>query len=63
VFSLPVDMVKTRLQVSSKNADGKVLYTGSLDCFSKTIKNDGFFSLWKGFMPYFLKIGPHTVLT
>ena len=23
----------------------------------------GFFSLWKGFTPYYFRLGPHTVLT
>ena len=27
------------------------------------IKNEGFFSLWKGFTPYYFRLGPHTVLT
>ena len=29
----------------------------------KTIKAEGFFSLWKGFTPYYARLGPHTVLT
>lgn len=29
----------------------------------KTISKEGFFSLWKGFTPYFARLGPHTVLT
>lgn len=29
----------------------------------KLIKNEGVFALWKGFTPYFLRIGPHTILT
>lgn len=30
---------------------------------AKVIKNEGFFSLWKGFTPYYFRLGPHTVLT
>ena len=30
---------------------------------AKVIKNVGFFSLWKGFTPYYFRLGPHTVLT
>ena len=29
----------------------------------KVLRNEGFFSLWKGFTPYYARIGPHTVLT
>ena len=29
----------------------------------QVIKNEGFFSLWKGFTPYYFRLGPHTVLT
>merc|ERR1712233_58678 len=28
----------------------------------KIIKNEGVLSLWSGFMPYYLRLGPHTVL-
>lgn len=27
------------------------------------IANEGVLSLWKGFFPYFSRLGPHTVLT
>ena len=35
----------------------------SFDCFVKLVKNEGVFALWKGFTPYFLRIGPHTIFT
>lgn len=56
VTSLPLDIVKTRLQ----NAKGKL---NGADVFKEIIKIDGPLGLWKGFIPYFLRIGPHTVLT
>jgi len=62
VCSLPVDLTKTRLQMM-KVVDGKPEYTGAIDCMVKAIKNEGVLSLWKGFTPYFLKVGPHTILT
>jgi len=58
VVSLPVDQIKTRLQ-TMKGAE----YGGVGDVLSKTIRNEGVLSLWKGFMPYFLRLGPHTVFT
>jgi len=62
VASMPVDIVKTRIQ-SMRIVDGKPEYTGGLDVLNKVIRNEGVFALWKGFTPYFMRIGPHTVLT
>lgn len=56
IASMPVDIVKTRVQKSS----GK---TNALNIFLGVIKNEGVFSLWKGFTPYYARLGPHTVLT
>ncbi|KAL1482563.1 hypothetical protein MTO96_033708, partial [Rhipicephalus appendiculatus] len=33
------------------------------DVLTKVVRNEGFFSLWKGFTPYYARLGPHTVLT
>lgn len=60
--SMPVDIAKTRLQ-SMKVVDGKPQYKGTIDVLAKVIKNEGFFCLWRGFTPYYARIGPHTVLT
>ena len=38
-------------------------YKGVVDVFGKIIKNEGVLSLWSGFWPYYLRLGPHTVLT
>jgi len=62
IASMPVDIAKTRLQ-SMKYTDGKPEYKGAFDVLSKVVKNEGFFSLWKGFTPYYFRLGPHTVLT
>jgi len=62
IASMPVDIAKTRLQ-SMKFVDGKPEYKGAFDVLSKVVKKEGFFSLWKGFTPYYFRLGPHTVLT
>ena len=62
IVSMPVDIAKTRLQQMSK-LHGMMEYRGTMDCLIKIIHNEGVFSLWKGFLPYFLRLGPHTVLT
>jgi len=33
------------------------------DVLVKVVGKEGFFSLWKGFTPYYARLGPHTVLT
>ena len=38
-------------------------YSGCVDCVTKLIRSEGFFALWKGFTPYFFRLGPHTILT
>ncbi|KAI5753988.1 hypothetical protein M8J77_004818 [Diaphorina citri] len=62
VASMPVDIAKTRIQ-NMKTIDGKPEFKGAFDVLGKVIKQEGVLALWKGFMPYFLRIGPHTVLT
>jgi len=62
IASMPVDIAKTRLQ-SMKYIDGKPEYKGAFDVLAKVVKKEGFFSLWKGFTPYYFRLGPHTVLT
>lgn len=60
--SIPLDSAKTRVQ-NMKVINGVPEYTGMLDALRKTAARDGFFSLWRGFTPYFLRLGPHTILT
>lgn len=60
--SMPVDIAKTRIQ-NMKYIDGKPEYKGAFDVLFKVIRKEGFFSLWKGFTPYYARLGPHTVLT
>lgn len=60
--SMPVDIAKTRIQ-NMRIINGKPEYSGALDVLGKVIRNEGIFSLWKGFTPYYARLGPHTVLT
>lgn len=60
--SMPVDIAKTRIQ-NMKIIDGKPEYRGALDVFVRVIRQEGIFALWKGFTPYYFRLGPHTVLT
>ncbi|XP_014675883.1 PREDICTED: mitochondrial 2-oxoglutarate/malate carrier protein-like [Priapulus caudatus] len=60
--SMPVDIAKTRVQ-NMKVINGVPEYRGAIDVLVKVVRNEGFFSLWKGFTPYYARLGPHTVLT
>lgn len=62
IASMPTDIAKTRVQ-NMKIIDGKPEYKNALDVIFKTVSKEGFFSLWKGFTPYYFRLGPHTVLT
>lgn len=62
ICSMPVDIAKTRIQ-NQKYIDGKPEYKGAMDVLTKVVKNEGILSLWKGFTPYYFRLGPHTVLT
>jgi len=62
IASMPVDIAKTRIQ-NMKTIDGKPEYSGALDVLGKVVKNEGPLALWKGFTPYYARLGPHTVLT
>lgn len=46
-----------------KSIDGKPEYKGAIDVLAKVVRNEGIFALWKGFTPYYARLGPHTVLT
>ncbi|XP_075062512.1 mitochondrial 2-oxoglutarate/malate carrier protein [Mixophyes fleayi] len=60
--SMPVDIAKTRIQ-NMRTINGKPEYKSGLDVLIKVVRYEGFFSLWKGFTPYYARLGPHTVLT
>lgn len=56
VVSMPVDIVKTRVQKASGATNPLKIFTG-------IIQNEGILSLWKGFTPCYARLGPNTVLT
>ncbi|XP_028397995.1 mitochondrial 2-oxoglutarate/malate carrier protein-like [Dendronephthya gigantea] len=60
--SMPVDIAKTRIQ-NMKIIDGVPEYKNGFDVISRVARKEGFLSLWKGFTPCYMRIGPHTVLT
>ncbi|KAK7742066.1 Mitochondrial oxaloacetate carrier protein [Cytospora paraplurivora] len=57
-FMHPPDTVMSRLYNQNGN-----LYKGVFDCLAKTVKTEGFFAIYKGFLPHLARILPHTILT
>jgi solute carrier family 25 oxoglutarate transporter 11 len=61
--SLPFDTAKTRMQGQAEVKPGDPLkYRGLVQTLGTIGKEEGIFSLWKGFSPYFVRSGGHTVL-
>ncbi|XP_066250970.1 mitochondrial 2-oxoglutarate/malate carrier protein-like [Euwallacea similis] len=59
--SLPIDIAKTRIQ--NVQTESRKKQTGLGEMLGAIVKNEGPLTLWKGFMPYYLRIGPHTIIT
>lgn len=56
--TLPVDLLKTRMQVPRGNK-----YRSAFDVCSQTIKTEGVLSLWKGIVPFCIRSAPHTAVS
>jgi solute carrier family 25 protein 14/30 len=60
----PIDVVKSRYmnQVFDAHGVGRT-YSSTTDCFIKTLKAEGLHGFYKGWLPQWLRIGPHTIVT
>lgn len=58
VLTMTTDTVMSRLYNQNGN-----LYKGVFDCLAKTVRTEGFFAIYKGFLPHLARILPHTILT
>lgn len=58
VITSPLDVIKSRVM----NA-GPGQYKGSLDCALRTLRQEGPGAFYKGFVPYFVRLAPHTIIT
>ncbi|XP_053546220.1 solute carrier family 25 member 34 [Bombina bombina] len=64
VAMTPFDVVSTRLYNQPVDSEGKGrLYRGFLDCFMKITKKEGPLALYKGIVPAYVRLGPHTILS
>ena len=63
VASSPFDVVKSRVMGQPLDAKGNpAMYTGMVDCFTKTAKNEGVASLYNGFWPNFGRVVPRVTI-
>ncbi|XP_010155939.1 PREDICTED: kidney mitochondrial carrier protein 1 [Eurypyga helias] len=61
--SNPIDVVRTRMMNQRSQQHGAHSnYKGTLDCLLQTWKNEGFFALYKGFWPNWLRLGPWNII-
>ena len=61
-LSLPFDMMKSRLQNMRPDANGKLPYTGVVDCGAKIARTEGIPAFWKGFGAYYTRCAPHAMI-
>jgi solute carrier family 25 (mitochondrial adenine nucleotide translocator), member 4/5/6/31 len=50
-FNYPFDTVRRRMMLQSEKAKAERMYSGSFDCFTKVLKNEGLAGMYKGLMP------------
>ncbi|XP_042335480.1 brain mitochondrial carrier protein 1 isoform X3 [Sceloporus undulatus] len=62
IASNPVDVVRTRMMNQRAIVGSVDLYRGTLDGLIKTWKSEGFFALYKGFLPNWLRLGPWNII-
>jgi len=55
----PADVVKSRIMNQPTDVKGRgLLYKNSVDCLMQTVRNEGFWALYKGFLPCWMRMGP-----
>jgi len=54
----PLDVIKTKMMNMRNNE-----FLSNADCYKKTFQAGGVGAFYKGFIPYYLRLGPHTIIT
>lgn len=64
VVTSPIDVIKTRVMNQPLKATGEgMLYAGAMDCLVKSVRAEGWKCLYKGLIPNWVRIGPHTTVS
>jgi len=59
IMGTPADVVKARVMNQATDERGRgLVYKNSLDCLISTVRGEGFFALYKGFLPCWLRMAP-----
>ncbi|KAF8793899.1 Mitochondrial uncoupling protein 4 like protein [Argiope bruennichi] len=58
----PADVVKTRIMNQPTDSSGRGLYyKSSIDCLVRTVQEEGFMALYKGFIPIWTRMAPWSI--
>ena len=60
IATMPLEVSKNRM-ANQKKIHGKLPYTGIVQTLTKISTEEGVLSLYKGFLPYYMRCGGHTV--
>jgi len=56
----PFDVIKTRIMTNQ--ISGQNLYRNSIDCGLQTLRHEGLKGISRGWLPSFLRLGPHFIM-
>jgi len=62
LFSLPFDVIKSRMMAQKPNAEGKLPYSGIADCTVQIFKKEGPLGFFAGFSAYYGRCAPHAMI-
>lgn len=63
LFSLPFDLIKSRLMAQKPDPlTGEMYYKGVMDCAVKIAKNEGPIGFFSGFSAYYGRCAPHAMI-
>jgi len=62
LFSLPFDLIKSRLMAQKPDVNGKLPYSGISDCAIKIFKSEGPMGFFAGFSAYYGRCAPHAMI-
>lgn len=61
-MAAPADLVRSRVMDACRAGEGRDRYYGAIDCVVKTIRYEGVFALWRGWVPAYMRLGPQFIV-
>ncbi|KAI4561081.1 hypothetical protein MJG53_021138 [Ovis ammon polii x Ovis aries] len=63
ILGTPADVIKSRIMNQPRDKQGRgLLYKSSTDCLIQAVQGEGFLSLYKGFLPSWLRMTPWSLV-